>query len=164
MVRSRAITDPRSFVNYRTRRLEPWGRPVLRDARHAMAEFWAGFVPARPQDEAERWPAPVSRFISNDTCCSVRQPRLRTSGSGHLLISAKSLCFAPDIPIRSSSGEQQLAREAAQKRRRTEFCASIQWQPWCRRQAQNNAPNRATFECRCRKHQVGARSRSIGGA
>jgi len=27
VVRSRAITDLRSIVTYRTRRLEPWGRP-----------------------------------------------------------------------------------------------------------------------------------------
>jgi len=40
MVRSRAIAASPSLVNYRARRLEPWGRPVLRDARHAMAALW----------------------------------------------------------------------------------------------------------------------------
>jgi hypothetical protein len=39
---------------------EDRGRPVLRDTRHAMVEFWQALCPARPQDEAERWPASVS--------------------------------------------------------------------------------------------------------
>ena len=42
------------------------GRPVLRDTRHAMVGFWQTLCPARPQDEAERWPASVSRFISDE--------------------------------------------------------------------------------------------------
>jgi hypothetical protein len=42
------------------------GPPVLRDTRHAMVEFWQALCPARPQDEAERWPASVSRFISDE--------------------------------------------------------------------------------------------------
>jgi alkylation response protein AidB-like acyl-CoA dehydrogenase len=33
--------------------LFPAGRPVLRDARHAISSFWANSVLARPQDEAD---------------------------------------------------------------------------------------------------------------
>ena len=44
------------------------GRPVLRDARHAISLLWASCVLARPQDDAEYWPALVFRFISNETC------------------------------------------------------------------------------------------------
>src|SRR5436190_24165677 len=47
MVRSRAIADLPRFVNYRARRLEPCGRPVLRDARQAMAAIGAHSVLAR---------------------------------------------------------------------------------------------------------------------
>ena len=36
------------------------GRPVLRDTRLAMVEFSQALCPARPQDEAERWPASVA--------------------------------------------------------------------------------------------------------
>lgn len=32
------------------------GRPVLRDTRHVMVEFWQALCPARPQDEAETLP------------------------------------------------------------------------------------------------------------
>ena len=46
------------------------GRPVLRDARYATAEFWAQFVPARPQDEAEHWATPISRLISENAVTS----------------------------------------------------------------------------------------------
>jgi hypothetical protein len=54
---SRTMRPPPMFVSA----AGDTGRPVLRDARHAMAEFWTGFVPARPQDEAECWPPDPTR-------------------------------------------------------------------------------------------------------
>jgi len=39
VVRSSAIAQLPRFASHRARRLEPWGRSVLRGARHAMAAF-----------------------------------------------------------------------------------------------------------------------------
>jgi chaperonin GroEL (HSP60 family) len=39
-------------------------------------------------------------------------------------------------PMWPDTGKQRLVRELPKKRRRTEVSVSLQWQPWCRRQAQ----------------------------
>src|SRR5882724_7386029 len=64
MVRSRDVR-PTQIPQPRARRLEPWGRPILRDGRYATIAFLGKHTYLRPpQDEADKWPAP-SRFISS---------------------------------------------------------------------------------------------------
>jgi hypothetical protein len=38
-------------------------------------------------------------------------------------------------PTSPDTGKQRLVRELPKKRRPTEVSVSLQWQPWCRRQA-----------------------------
>src|SRR5882724_3314123 len=74
MVRSRDVR-PTQIPQPRARRLEPWGRPILRDGRYATIAFLGKHTYLRPpQDEADKWPAP-SRFISSGNRFSVPIPK-----------------------------------------------------------------------------------------
>jgi hypothetical protein len=61
--------------------------------------------------------------------------RYRQEGAQHLFLD-QPLCFTSGTPHRQIQASSWLVGELPKKRRRTEVSVSMQWQPWCRRQAQ----------------------------
>ena len=60
---------------------------------------------------------------------------LHQEGAPRLIFRPAIVLYVRD-PTSSIQGKQRLVRELPKKRRRTEVSVSLQWQPWCRRQAQ----------------------------
>ena len=68
------------------------------------------------------------------------------------LIFRQPIALCARHPMSSGTSKQRVVRELPKKRRRTEVSVSLQWQPWCRRQAQQPLQNRVAFGADAPQH------------
>ena len=102
--------------------------------QHLKPPLALGTTPAPPPS---RWPSGSTELEALPTTCRHAnwQTALPRRCSACLILRPAIVLYVRD-PTSSDTGKQWLARELPKNRRRTEVSVSLQWQRWCRRQAQ----------------------------